>query len=404
MPAERDDRAEDQAERDQRVVGRRSRWTSSRRTSARGTSRATSVDERDLDEAADDREDREAGHRDLHRQLALGDVVVGAGEADVGVLDLAGGRVAAARRVVEVAVLELARLRRPARPRTRGRSSATCRWRSGTRRRSRRRRGSSASRPRSPTTSRISSLEKKPENGGTPASARPPTTKQPNVNGIALRKPPILSRFCSPRHRADHRAGRHEQQRLEEGVRHEVEQARDVGAGATRHDHVADLRHRRVGDDALEVGHDEADRAGDEQRQRADDRADVGGRGRELEQRVHARDQVDARGDHRRRVDQRGDRRRALHRVREPRVQRDLRGLRERADEQQEQPAMRSASRCAEDVAAPARTCRGSPACRCAEDEERPEHEADVADDVDDERLDARARRRLRRYQKEISR
>ena len=41
-------------------------------------------------------------------------------------------------------------------------------------------------------------MEKKPENGGMPDSARPPTTMQPNVNGIALRKPPILSRFCSP--------------------------------------------------------------------------------------------------------------------------------------------------------------------------------------------------------------
>ncbi len=41
-------------------------------------------------------------------------------------------------------------------------------------------------------------MEKKPENGGTPDSARPPMTMQPNVNGIARRKPPILSRFCWP--------------------------------------------------------------------------------------------------------------------------------------------------------------------------------------------------------------
>ena len=41
-------------------------------------------------------------------------------------------------------------------------------------------------------------MEKKPENGGTPASARPPTMKQPNVNGIALRKPRILSRSWIP--------------------------------------------------------------------------------------------------------------------------------------------------------------------------------------------------------------
>ena len=41
-------------------------------------------------------------------------------------------------------------------------------------------------------------MEKKPENGGTPASARPPMMKQPNVNGIARRKPPMSSRFWLP--------------------------------------------------------------------------------------------------------------------------------------------------------------------------------------------------------------
>ena len=41
-------------------------------------------------------------------------------------------------------------------------------------------------------------MEKKPENGGMPDSARPPMTKQANVNGSALRKPPIFSSDCSP--------------------------------------------------------------------------------------------------------------------------------------------------------------------------------------------------------------
>ena len=68
----------------------------------------------------------------------------------------------------------------------------------------------------------------------------------------------------------------------------------------------------------------------------ADDRADRGGVRRVLEQRVQARDQVHAGGDHRGGVDQRGDRRRALHGVREPGVQRDLGGLGEGADEQQD--------------------------------------------------------------------
>ena len=67
-------------------------------------------------------------------------------------------------------------------------------------------------------------------------------------------------------HRGDDRAGGHEEQRLEEGVRHQVEHAGGVGGRADGHDHVADLGHRRVRDDALEIGHDEADRGGDQQR------------------------------------------------------------------------------------------------------------------------------------------
>ena len=85
-----------------------------------------------------------------------------------------------------------------------------------------------------------------------------------------LAKAAHLVEVLLARHRGDHRAGRHEQQRLEEGVRHEVEQARRVGPRADGHDHVADLGHRRVGDDALEIGHGDRDRAGDEQRQAAD--------------------------------------------------------------------------------------------------------------------------------------
>ena len=47
-------------------------------------------------------------------------------------------------------------------------------------------------------------------------------------------------------------------------------------------------------------------------------------------------DHVHARGHHRRRVDQRRDRRRTLHRVRQPDVERNLRALAGRADEQQQ--------------------------------------------------------------------
>ena len=139
---------------------------------------------------------------------------------------------------------------------------------------------------------------------------------------------------------------------------------------------------------------DEADRAGDQQRHGADDRADVLGGGRELEQRVHARDQVDAGGDHRRGVDQRADRRRALHRVREPGVQRDLGGLRERADEQQQAAGDEVRRRSVPWPNAPAsaawKRLQEVERAGVLEDEVRAEHEADVADDVDHERLDPR--------------
>ena len=53
--------------------------------------------------------------------------------------------------------------------------------------------------------------------------------------------------------RVDHDAGAQEQLRLEERVGEEMEHARVVRAHADAHDHVADLRHRRVGQDAFDV-------------------------------------------------------------------------------------------------------------------------------------------------------
>ena len=94
-------------------------------------------------------------------QRALGDRVVGAGEADVGVLDLAVGRVGRLLGVEEVAVLD--QLDAPpgrARRGTRGRSSGTCRARSAARRGSRRRRAPSTSRRARRANSRIESFEK----------------------------------------------------------------------------------------------------------------------------------------------------------------------------------------------------------------------------------------------------
>ncbi len=136
--------------------------------------------------------------------------------------------------------------------------------------------------------------------------------------------------------RQDHRAGREEQQRLEEGMRHQVEDRRLVGAGTERQEHVADLAHRRIGEHALDVGLLQSDEA----RHQCGDAAHPAHRlerdRRDLEHHVRARDQVDTGGDHRRRVDQRGDRRRAGHRVRQPGLQRKLRRLAAGASENQQ--------------------------------------------------------------------
>ena len=135
-------------------------------------------------------------------------------------------------------------------------------------------------------------------------------------------------------HRDDRRARAEEEQRLEARVRHQVEDSARIVGHAERDRHVAELRQRRVRDDALDVVLDDAQ---DPEKQRAG-RADHGDEAQcgvgELEQRAHPRDHEDAGRHHRRRVDQRGDRGRALHRVGQPHVQRNLRRLAHRADEQ----------------------------------------------------------------------
>ena len=198
-------------------------------------------------------------------------------------------------------------------------------------------------------------------------------------------------------HRVDDRAAAEEEERLEEGVRHQVERAGRERADAHRHEHVAELRDGRIRQHPLDVGLHEADRRGHQRRQHADDRDDLHRHRRVREEDGVAADHVDAGGDHRRRVDQRGDGRRAFHGVGQPDVERDLRALAARADEQQQRDERQRAELRRLD-----RERRGG--VRHLAEIERPEREVDqedaeqeapVADPVGDERLLARVRRAL---------
>ena len=132
----------------------------------------------------------------------------------------------------------------------------------------------------------------------------------------------------------DDRTGAEEQQCLEERVGHQVEHRDRVGRSAQRDGHVAQLRQRRVGDHALDVGLDDAQEAHEQRGDGTDDQDEVQRGVRQFEQRRHARHHEDAGRHHRRGVDQRGDGCWAFHRVRQPDVQRELRRLAHRTDEQ----------------------------------------------------------------------
>ena len=51
----------------------------------------------------------------------------------------------------------------------------------------------------------------------------------------------------------DNRTGGEEEKRLEKRVREQVKHRRLVGSEAHRHDHVAELRNRGVGEDSFDI-------------------------------------------------------------------------------------------------------------------------------------------------------
>ena len=174
--------------------------------------------------------------------------------------------------------------------------------------------------------------------GRDPHERRRPRQVAPEAAHVAhvLR---ILMRVCGVIgvvHRVDHAAGAEKQQRLEEGVGGEVEDAGRHGARTHTDEHVAELRDGGVREDPFDVPLLERDRRGEQRRQGAHAGHHRPRDGREREEDVAARHEVDARRHHGGGVDQRRDGRGSLHRIGEPRVEGDLGRLAGAAEEEEQ--------------------------------------------------------------------
>ena len=185
-------------------------------------------------------------------------------------------------------------------------------------------------------------------------------------------------------------AGPEEEQRLEEGVRDEVEDRRGEGADPGGEEHEPELGNGRVGQHLLDVVLLYGDGRRDQRGEHADTRDDRLADRRERVKDGGTRHHVHARGDHGRRVDQGGHRRGTRHGVGQPYVQGHLRALpRGPQHEQQGDGGNRGAARgqlalgSGEDLA----EVEGPEGLV---DQEHGQQEADVPDPVDDERLLAR--------------
>ena len=138
----------------------------------------------------------------------------------------------------------------------------------------------------------------------------------------------------------DDRARAKEEQGLEPCVGEEVEHARFAGNEADRHDHVAELRERRVGQHAFDVillhGHQCGDQCGDATGPCDDGAGLQSFEDFEAERKLQAEEHVDAGGDHRRGVDECRHRSGAFHRIGQPDMEWQLGRFADRAAEDAE--------------------------------------------------------------------
>ena len=228
-----------------------------------------------------------------------------------------------------------------------------------------------------------------------PGDRQRPDQHRPERIGHLRPQTAIVPHVLLVMHPVDDRTGPEEQHRLEEGVGQQVEHRHRIDADTGGHEHVAQLRTGRIGDHALDVVLHEAHRRREEGRDGADIDDDHLRFRSELEDRRHPADKEHPRRHHGRRVDEGRDRCRAFHRVRQPRVQDELRRLAHRANEQQEGDQVRGVPVCPEEGQLRlGQLGRGGEhgveldRVRQVEQREDPQRKAEIPDPVDHEGLD----------------
>ena len=218
--------------------------------------------------------------------------------------------------------------------------------------------------------------------------------ERPRRDGDLLPQPAHVADVLLAAHGVNHRARSEEEAGFEEGVRDEVEDAGGEGADADTDEHETELRDGGVGQDFLDVPLPDADGRSEERGERADEGDHHHRVWRYAIQRVGPHHHVDAGGDHRRGVDERRHRRRSGHGVGQPDVERDLRALTARAEEEQEadggdhdviDAGVKAGT--GADGHRDLRHLREIDAAEIREHQEHGDEKAEVADAVDDERF-----------------
>src|SRR5215472_391347 len=177
-------------------------------------------------------------------------------------------------------------------------------------------------------------------------------------------------------------AGAQEEQGFEERVRHQMPDSGGECSDSDAEEHVPKLRNGGVRENLFDIVLDQADSGGEDGRREADQSDRFHRYRRVREDRGGTCTHVDARCDHGRRMDEGGNGPGTFHGVRQPDIERNLRGFTRGAEEHQQRDGSERVNRLAgrgfEDLAE-------IQAAEVDDYEEHREREAEVADTVDDE-------------------